>query len=115
MPRLDRIGRTHTHVFWDDDGWMKVKYHNTILVKFEAEGDMIVLNRGRVRKAKDGRLSVTAKNRINQASNEFGLGFQVFTKDFEWYIKLNNGSVIKYHKGLTFAKGGENGRTNLED
>ena len=104
MPRLDRVGRAHTHVYWDDDGWMKVKYHNTIVIKFEAEGKMIVLNRGRTRKSKDGRLSVTAKNRINQASSEFKLGFQVFTKDFEWYVKLQNGSVIKFVNGLTFSR-----------
>ena len=102
MPTMKKIGRHKTHTYFDDDGWMKVKYHNTIVVKFsESE---IILNRGRKRLQQDGRINVTAKNRMNQASNEFDLGYIVFTKGFKWFIGLPGGSVVEYQKNLKILR-----------
>ena len=103
MPTMKKIGRHKTHVYYDDmDGWMKVKYHNTILVKFNEHE--IILNRGRKRLQRDGRINVTAKNRMNQASSEFALGYIVFTKGFEWFVGLQGGSVVEYQKNLKILR-----------
>ena len=102
MPTMKRIGRHKSHVYWDDDDYMKVKYHNTILVKFNDRE--IIFNRGRKRIQKDGRINVTAKNRMNQASNEFNLGYIIFTKGFKWYIGLPGGSVVEYKKNLKILR-----------
>ena len=58
-----------------------VCYHNTIVVKFD--NYKIELDNG-------GYYTPTTKRRMNQASEEFNLGFKVFQKDYTWYCKYEN-------------------------
>ena len=37
----------------------------------------------------------TTKTRMNQASRQFGLGYRVFQKDYDWFIEVN-GEVIPF-------------------
>ena len=77
MGQQQRIGVKHTVVFTDDDGFTKVVYHQTPVVKFNHK--KIILNTG-------GYKTVTTKSRMNQTSNQFKLGFSVYQKDFEWFV-----------------------------
>jgi len=61
----------------DEDGWIVVRYHNTDVVKFNA--DKVILNSG-------GWQTVTTKVRMNQAANQFGLGYYVYQKNHIWYV-----------------------------
>lgn len=56
-----------------------VQLHNTTVVKFDR--DFITLNSG-------GWKTTTTKARMNQVSNEYGLGYRVFQKDHEWYVSV---------------------------
>jgi len=60
------------------DGEISVIYRGTQVVKVTPKE--IVLNTG-------GWMSNTTKLRMNQASNQFGLGYQVYQRDFRWYVK----------------------------
>ena len=80
MPRMDQIGKTATTVS-TENGVTRVTYHKTVVVKFDH--DHIVLNSG-------GWLTATTKNRMNQASNQFDLGYTVFQDKGRWYIKVND-------------------------
>lgn len=62
-----------------EDGTTYINYRGTDVVAFDA--DTITLNSG-------GWHTATTKLRMNQASNQFGLGYQVYQKDFDWYVKL---------------------------
>jgi hypothetical protein len=66
--------------------WLCVAYHNTFVVC--ASDKTIVLNTG-------GWFTVTTKTRMNQASNQFGLGYRVFQKDFRWYVEFK-GKVRRF-------------------
>lgn len=79
MPRLDRVG-THQTVIATFDGFTQVVYHSTPVVKFSAS--TIVLDSG-------GWQSATSKTRMNQAANQFGLGYNVFQKDWDWFVELD--------------------------
>jgi hypothetical protein len=59
-------------------------YHNTPVVKFNHKE--IILDTG-------GHQTVTTRNRMNQASNQYALGFRIFQKSFELFLKF---------KGRTF-------------
>ena len=59
--------------------WFCVKYHNTEVVKFTPK--TIVLNTG-------GWKSNTTKTRMNQASNQFNLGYNVFQTKGKWYVRF---------------------------
>jgi hypothetical protein len=86
MSQTTRIGSHKTSVFTDTDGFTKVIYHSTPVVKFNHA--KIILNHG-------GYKTITTKLRMNQTSNQFNLGFRVYQKDFDWFVQLlpfNNGN-----------------------
>ena len=86
MARLNTIGRYKTRIFVDTAGLMTVKYRDTAVVKFDHE--MIILNAG-------GWYTYTTKMRMNQASNQFKLGYRVYQKDVKWYVEYK-GKIIRF-------------------
>jgi len=86
MTKLSEVGTHATTVFTDTDGMTKVIFHQTAVVKWDH--NFIVLDSG-------GWLTNTTKTRMNQASNQFRLGFQVFQKDFEWFVRFR-GEVLEF-------------------
>lgn len=78
MARTDQLGKTATVVF-DSEGDKCVQYHATVVVRFNAE--RIVLNTG-------GYETATTKLRMNQASNQFGLGYIVYQESFQWFVEF---------------------------
>lgn len=77
MSQQQGIGRTATTVAGDGEGNTEITYHSTRVVIFSAE--LIALDNG-------GWYSVTTKRRMNEASNTFQLGFQVFSAKHQWYV-----------------------------
>ena len=76
MARTDKVG-THKTAIYHSDGYTCIRYHSTEVVRFNA--DEIVLDSG-------GWHTVTTKLRMNQASYQFGLGFCVHQRQFEWFV-----------------------------
>ena len=93
MPRMDRIGTGHTTVS-TENGKTTVRLHSTDVVVFSAKE--IVLNSGTWRTA-------TTKNRMNQTSNQFDLGFDVTHKDFGWFVSFN-GKVLPFVDGMKLKR-----------
>lgn len=79
MAQTQRVGGRSTSVFTDDDGILNVVYHATHVV----------------RSFPGGWRSLTTKLRMNQAANQFKLGYSVFQKDFEWFVHWG-GKVLKF-------------------
>jgi hypothetical protein len=80
---MHTLGTTATSVF-TEDGWTKVVYHSTVVVKWNAE--TIELNTG-------GWSSATTKARMNQASNQYGLGYTVSQRNYKWYVSIQTMSL----------------------
>ena len=76
MAKTDKVG-THKTAIYHSDGYTCIRYHSTEVVKFNT--DEIILNSG-------GWHTVTTKLRMNQASYQFGLGFYVHQRQFEWFV-----------------------------
>lgn len=93
MSRMNEIGRRATSI-QTVDGKTAVTYHNTAVVTFDE--NLITLNNG-------GWFTNTTKNRMNQASNQFGLGFGVYQKDFTWYVEYN-GETVEFQNGMTLKR-----------
>ena len=72
-----------------------VTYTHTRIVQW-ADGD-ITLN-------SDGWETVTTKRKMNQASEQFCLGYHVFAKNYKWFVKLPSGQVIDYEDNMKFAR-----------
>lgn len=89
MAQLDKIGRVATKIK-NNDGITRVVYHDTTVVEFD--NTTIVLRN-------NGYKTQTTKNRMNQASNQFNLGFYVYQKDFVWYVDFQ-GKTRKFFDGM---------------
>ena len=71
-----------------------VTYHWTDVVCWDNK--KIILSSG-------GYRTVTTKRRMNQASEQFGLGYRVFQKDYEWYVEYK-GKVYDYYDGIVLKR-----------
>lgn len=93
MSQLQKIGTVHTQVF-NNLGSTYVRYHNTDVVKFNASE--ITLKTG-------GWYTQTTKNRMNQAANEYNLGFSVSQRKNKWYVMTPDGE-IPFVDGMTIKR-----------
>ena len=87
-----------TSVIRDNAGALHVTYHQTEVVTVFANG-VVKLDSG-------GYRTFTTKARMNQASNQFGLGFGVFQDKHEWYVRVmpdgtwDNGRTLPFEDGM---------------
>jgi len=93
MAQQRKIGKTATSIF-TENGATRVIYHGTPVVTFDAES--VTLKSG-------GWRTATTKTRMNQAANQFGLGFSVSQKGGEWFIDTPQGRV-PFVDGMRFAR-----------
>jgi ATP-dependent RNA circularization protein (DNA/RNA ligase family) len=79
MAQQNQIGTHKTKVFTASEVTC-VTYHNTRVVAFSENA--IMLDTG-------GYFTPTTKKRMNQASNQFDLGYRVYQKNYEWFAEYN--------------------------
>lgn len=93
MAQTQRVQGVATTV--SNDGlYTRVRYHVTDVVLFNEH--RIVLNSG-------GYRTNTTKTRMNQASNQFGLGYRVYQKRGEWFISYK-GETLEYRDDITLRR-----------
>ena len=100
MAQTQTIGthKTQVHISNDFNGSaLEVYYHNTRVV-FYCNG-FITLNTG-------GWSTATTKLRMNQASNQYNLGYKVYQKDFNWYVEFE-GETIPFKENILVMKKGQ--------
>lgn len=90
MPQIQRVKGVATSIRTEHLGKNPstiIQYHDTDVVSFNTEE--IVLNNG-------GYITVTTRTRMNQASNQFGLGYHVSIKQGEMYVTFK-GKTLKFY------------------
>jgi len=85
MAQTKKVRGVATKVFEDDTDKI-VKYHNTEVVRF---------NKKRIKLDTGGYDTKTTRRRMNQASNEFKLGYRVYTKNGETLVDFD-GLTIRF-------------------
>ena len=90
MTKYNQIGRVATTVASNGNGQTVVTYHQTNVVEFDQH--TIKLNNG-------GYFTQTSKVRMNQAATVYNLGFQVYAKQHQWYVKFK-GKELPYTNGM---------------
>ena len=75
----------------DSNRVLMVTYHSTPVVKV-INDRYVVLNSGGFR-------TNTTKRRMNQASLQYSLGFQVYQVNFEWYVSIGE-EVSPFYDGI---------------
>jgi hypothetical protein len=93
MAQTQRIG-THATTVSNSDGFYRCTYHSTDVVKWNEK--QIILDSG-------GWRTNTTKARMNQCSNQFGLGFNVFQDKGNWFVTLN-GKTINFVDNLVISR-----------
>lgn len=94
MAQMDKLSNYRTNVMATGDR-LSVIYAGTLIV--EKVGDTITLDSG-------GWETVTTKRKMNQAANQFALGYSVFQKDWKWFVTLPNGETVPFKDGMTFDR-----------
>lgn len=77
MAQNQVVGKHATTVRARANGGGCVTYHDT---------DVVVWNEHQVLLDTGGWFTVTTKTRMNQAANQFGLGYQVYQEKGQWYV-----------------------------
>ena len=80
MGQTHTVGKHATTVSTGRDGKTRVTYHSTDVVVFDA--DTITLDTG-------GWFTVTTKLRMNQAAEQYGLGYKVYQMGGAWFVEYN--------------------------
>lgn len=96
MSQTSTLGRTATTVQRDKiTGALSVRYHWTDVVKSDASGT-VTLNSG-------GWRTATTKLRMNQAANQFGLGFRVSQRKGSWFVLYGKRNrEVPFQDGMSF-------------
>lgn len=93
MAQTRIIGTVGTKII-KDEGFTMVRYHETDVVKFN---DTFIMLRN------DGWKTNTTKTRINQAANQFGLGFRLAQVKGDWII-TQHGIDIPFYDGICLQR-----------
>ena len=115
MSRTDTIG-THRTTVRGKHGETVVTYHETDVVRFKArpcyykpDQQSDKLSRCHVPRVdvildSGGWRTPTTKLRMNQASRQFGLGFHVYQKNFDWFVDLpRQNRTLPFEDGMVFS------------
>ena len=78
-----------------ENGWMIVTYHSTDVVKWT--DNTVVLNTG-------GWKTATTKTRMNQAANQFDLGYSVYQRNFDWYVTTKAATFLFGGRSITIDR-----------
>jgi len=95
MTRGMLAGGVCTDIFEDADRYTCVKYHKTVVVRWNPFE--IILDSG-------GWMTVTTKKRMNQTSQEFNLGYSVYAVRGGWYIDFKDQTRIEFLDGVTLVR-----------
>jgi hypothetical protein len=90
MATMQKVGSTATSIRGHVNTRLQVQYHATVVV--DIEDGVITLNSG-------GWRTSTTKARMNQASNQYGLGYQVSQKAGAWTVHYK-GNEIPFMDGM---------------
>ena len=104
MPQQNKIGTGHTTVKTDKAGITTVTFWNTDIVYFSKE--VIMLNSGGYRTA-------TTKTRMNQASNQFNLGYTVAQENYKWYVYFMDRKFV-FEDGMILNRNPKGKQSNTE-
>lgn len=103
MGQTHTIGRVATSIRKEKFSTI-VRYHQTDVVQIETCDGL----RGQVTKVtlrSGGWRTLTTKARMNQTANQFGLNFEVFQRNFEWFVQLRGfekGTTMPFEEGMEF-------------
>ena len=94
MPRMNQLSTYRTTVVEKGDE-LAVTYVSTAIVK--RNGNQITLDSG-------GWETVTTKRKMNQAAQQFRLGYGVYQKRGKWYVTTPAGATVPFYDGITFDR-----------
>jgi hypothetical protein len=92
-----KVGKTATKVVHSEDGAIIVTYHATNVVTRGIDGT-ITLDTG-------GWFTKTTKERMNQASDQFQLGYKVWQERGAWFVRYGGNGYPFDGDTITFKVG----------
>jgi len=72
-----------------------IRYYTTYIVRFDND---------KVKLDSNGHRTASTKRHMNNASIQYNLGFKVFQKDFEWFVRLPRGDIVDFQDNMAFRR-----------
>lgn len=94
MPAMNKLSNYATTI-GQNDGQMVVTYHRTPIVSFDR--DTVTLRTG-------GWDTVTTRRKLQQASNQFGLGYTVYRRHGDSFVRRPDGGDMPLDPVVTFKR-----------
>jgi hypothetical protein len=94
MARMDKLSTYRTTIAQAGD-LTAITYHSTQIVAFDRHN--VSLRTG-------GWDSVTTRRKMNQAANQFGLGYSVYRDKGASYVRTPAGAVRPLEDNMTFSR-----------
>lgn len=91
---MNKLSKQRSTNVITDCGGINVWFHGTLILTFDQE--RIILTSG-------GYKTATTKRRMNQASEEFDLGFRVYQEGYRWYVNYKNEKYV-FAENLTLKR-----------
>lgn len=86
----------HVTTWTGDSTAGSVTYHQTTIVRWDS--DTVTLNT-------DGHDTATTRKKMNQAAEQFLLGFSVYQKNRQWFVTTHDdGQETFYEDGMTLHR-----------
>lgn len=89
-----KIGKHKTSVKRDGDT-VTVRYWHTDVVTANLLTGDVTLNTG-------GWQTTTTKARMNQAAAEYNMGFSVYQKNWQLFVRKSDGAEVPFDRSVTF-------------
>lgn len=93
MSQTQRVTGVMTDIYTDEKG-THVSYRGTRVVSF---------NEKEITLRSNGWETATTKNRMNQAANQFNLGFSVYQERSTWFVNWR-GTTTLFRDGMTLPR-----------
>jgi hypothetical protein len=94
MSQMTKVGKYKTKIIKDNDNII-IKYFNT---------NVVTIGKAQIMLDNGGYCTVSTKTRMNQASNQFGLGYRVWQKDYNWYVDYKGETIPYIDKTMILLK-----------
>jgi len=91
----DKLSTYKTKITLNPYGLSTVEYRDTLIVLWTDEFVQLISG---------GYETVTTKRKMNQASHQFGLGYSVYQRKWEWRVCLPDGSDVLFKDGMKFRR-----------
>ena len=97
MGQVKTVGKHKTTIYSRSN---KGREYTCVLYQ---QTEVVIFSSAAIMLDSDGWRTATTKTRMNQASNQFNLGYYVYQKNYEWFVDFR-GKTLEFEDGMVLTR-----------